>query len=347
MEWEEDILSSLSHENIARIFYPLRLAGKNCVLTMEFIGKNIKDLIPNLNDMEKKVIMYQLACAVSYLQEKRIAHLGLSPNNVYVLEHSGNFIVKLINFQNALRFDNDCEALEFDYNIDGFSAPEVIQEFSEKIAYISSDIYSLGCLFFYIVSGGFKMIQIKYSDQFYKVDARLKMIKDDETFKILFKDLIQKMLVFEHDKRICHHQVKNHPCFWTSKNVTEYFIDTGILIEKDSDYFDFLTKNGKDIIDSDWTKKLEGIVLKVIREIRQKTMKSPSNQDNCYVESAGYLVKIIRNSLVHPTDERVVDIMGTTKEDLMNYWNKKFPNLICFMYNSKLEYDYLCKVHFS
>lgn len=338
MEWEEGMLSTLSHENIARIFYPLKLSEGNSVLLMEYVGKNIKEILRKFNEIDKKIIMYQLASAVSYLQENRIVYLGLCPQNIYVLKNFGNLVVKLINFQNSQIIDNDCEVLDSDCSFDGFSAPEVMQLYKDKNVYLSSDIYSLGCVFFYIITGGCQMTQIKYQSQVEGLPIRMKMIKENATFDILCKDLIYKMLEFEPQKRILHSKVKDHPCFWTVKETVEYFIDIGIFIERDPMYYDFLDKKSNRIFDFDWTEKLEKDVLKVIREIRQKTMKKSTVQDDINGNSVAYLVKIIRNSLAHATDERLVNIMGRSKDDLINYWNRKFPDLIVFLYNSKIEY---------
>ena len=117
------------------------------------------------------------------------------------------------------------------------------------------------------------MIQIKYSNQLDSLAARMKIIKNDTSFKILCEDLIKKMLIFEPNKRISHFDVKNHPSFWTAKHSAEFIIDTAILIEKDAKYFEFLTTNGNFVIDSDWTENIEEIVMKVIREIRQISKK--------------------------------------------------------------------------
>jgi len=347
MEQEETMLSSLSHENIARIFYSLKLTGNKCVLLTEFIGKNIKDVVRGLDEIDMRIIMYQLAKVVSYLQEKRIMYLGLFPKNIFVLENSDYFVVKLINFHNAQRIDSNYKTEDFDKFDDGFSAPEIMNKYSEKTVHLSSDIYSLGCLFFYILSGGFEMIQVTYLSQIDKITARLKIINEDTSFRILCKHLIEKMLVYENDKRISHVEILSHPIFWTSKDAAAFIIETGILIEKDKKYFDYLTTNGERAIAFDWTKKLDGLVIQVLKEIRQNTKKSSSNQDDFNGKKAGYLVKIIRNSLVHATDERLVPMMGTKIEDLLKFWNEKFPLLILFLYNSKLEYNNLCKMHFT
>jgi serine/threonine protein kinase len=337
MEKEEALLSSLSHENIARIFYSIKLTRNEGLLLTEFIGKNVKDYVGRLNEMEMRSIMHQLVMCMSYLQDKRIVYLGLSPKNVYILENSGDLIVKLINFQNALKIDCNGEIFELDEPDEGFSAPEIM-DYMEKTVYLSSDIYSLGCLYFYILSGGYKMTQIKYPIQIEIISSRMKIINEKTTFYILFKHLIEKMLEFNPNKRIQPCDIKNHPSFWTAKESAEFIVQTGILIEKDQKYFDYLNQHGKNVIDSDWTKNLNLHVVQVLKEIRQNSKKSSSSQDDFIATKAGYLVKTIRNTLVHATDERLIPILGTNAENLIKFWNEKFPFLILFLHESKHAY---------
>lgn len=335
MERELSILSGLSHQNIATILYPFDINENECFLVTEKIGTNLKESIGQKNEIQKMKIMQQLTDVTSYLQQNRIVHLELSPRNIYIDNRTDQ--IKLINFHKAQKLQRMFALYEFNDYISGYTAPEVVEQ---KKFFFSSDIYSLGSLFFFIVTNGFEMHQIKYENQAGKITARINTIKDDSTFNVLCKDLIQKMIVYAPNKRISVSTIKNHPWSWSADKMTKLIVDVSKLTEKDSKFISFLFKGSKKVINTDWTLKLERHVIQTLQEIRQTHQTNNGlNQDDIKGTSILSLVRQLRNLHVHASNDKLLKIMGDNDEDFMKYWNGKFPLLINHLYKSKLDYE--------
>ncbi|KAL7034692.1 hypothetical protein ACKWTF_008062 [Chironomus riparius] len=335
MEQELNILSQLSHQNIAIVLYPFDINEKECFLVTEKFGTNLKDSIGRKNYTQKMKIMLQLTDVMSYLQQNRIVHLELSPKNIYIDDETDQ--IKLINFHKSQKLQRQHTVYEFTDYINGYAAPEIIKQ---KKVFLSSDIYSLGCIFFFIVTNGFEMHQMEYENQAGKIAARINTIKDDSAFNVLCKDLIQKMLIFAPNKRISMSKIKEHPWSWSAERMTKLIVDVSKLTEKDSKFTSLLFKGSKKVIDGDWTLKLERHVIQTLQEIRQTYQTNNGlNQDDFKGTSILSLLRQLRNLHVHASNDKLVRIMGDNDEDFMMYWNGKFPLLICHLYKSKLDYE--------
>jgi len=335
METELSILSQLSHKNIASILYPFDINDRECFLVTEKFGTNLRDSIGRKDNSQKMNIMVQLTDLLSYLQQNRIVHLEISPRNVFIDDESNQ--IKLINFYKSRKIERQQVAYEFSHYMNGYAAPEIIMQ---KKAFLSSDIYSLGCLFFFVVTNGFDMIQMEHENQTGKIAARINTIKDNSAFNALCKDLIQKMLIFAPNKRISSSQIEDHPYSWSAEKMTKLIVDVSKLTEKAPKYISFLFKGSKKVISGDWTLKLEKNVIQTLQEIRQTYQTNNGhNQDDIKGTSILSLVRQLRNLHVHASNDKLVRIMGDNDEDFMKYWNGKFPLLISHLYKSKLDYE--------
>ena len=335
METELSMLSQLSHKNIASILYPFNINERECFLVTEKFGTNLRDSIGRKDNTKKMNIMIQLTDVLSYLQQNRTVHLEISPRNVFIDDESNQ--IKLINFYKSRKIERQQVPYEFSHYMNGYAAPEIIMQ---KKAYLSSDIYSLGCLFFFILTNGLDMLQIEYENQTGKIAAIINTIKDDSAFNVLCKELIKKMLIFAPNKRIPMSQIENHPYSWSAEKMTKLIVDVSKLTEKDSKYISFLFKGSKKVINGDWTLKLEKNVIQTLQEIRQTYQTNNGhNQDDIKGTSILSLVRQLRNLHVHASNDKLIRIMGDNDEDFMKYWNGKFPLLICHLYKSKMDYE--------
>lgn len=338
MEAEIKIMSCLTHPNIADIFFKFDTPDDKFMLITEDLGSSLSGLNGSLVFDQKVQIMSQLADVVAYLQKKMIVHLEICPQNVYINNYSDRPIAKLINFHKAQVIKMNCKIYNAKDFIEGFTAPEIIQN---DVCYLSSDIYSLGCLFFFIITEN-SMFQIRNINQGSQVTSRINgAISNKSTSAILCKDLISKMLIAAEQLRISVNEVKLHPFFWSIEKQISLVIDISKMIEKkDSQFNAVLFKGGKRVIGDDWLHKLEEDAVQALQNSRLAHQpKLNANQDELYGKSIVSLVRIIRNHLVHDNSEEIVAIMGKTDEELMTYWNEKFPSLILHLYKSKIDYD--------
>lgn len=158
-EREVQSLASLSHPNIVLAF-DARIVDDSLYLVTEWAeGVTLSDAVKSdgpLPASEVIEIGIQIACGLEYAHNAGIIHRDVKPSNV-VMDDDGH--VKILDLGIArfnLAMDESCSQIEMTQShhligTAGFLAPE--QARSPKQAGVPSDIYSLGCTLFYLLSG--------------------------------------------------------------------------------------------------------------------------------------------------------------------------------------------------
>lgn len=156
---EFKLLSRLSHPHIMTV-YGLALDDKYLPYAVcEFLeGINLRSLLINEKRLEwnraLKIAM-QISQAMQYLHEQGIVHRDLKPDNVMLLELPDPDFVKVVDFGLSRVFDGEDSAsqkLTSTGQLVGSAMYMSPEQFSDK-ADSRSDIYSLGCVLFELLSG--------------------------------------------------------------------------------------------------------------------------------------------------------------------------------------------------
>ena len=258
------------HSNILRYFFKTHVNAFQYIISEHYettLVPYFKDKVYLRIPIEK--VMEDVSKGVHFLNGESIVHLNINPMNVVVACCQDRFIAKLANFTSALKLNGrrsvNISAIP---GIDGFQAPEL---HSHK-ASITSDIYSMGCLFFYLISDGYKMQQVTFSGHEQIITSRLRIIKQDKSSSILCVDLITEMLRYEEMKRINTTLVLQHPFFFTTQQNLILILDAHKLIESKNETFrTLLYKNSRIVIGKtgDWKDKVEVAVLNILINIRK------------------------------------------------------------------------------
>ncbi|QDT08914.1 Serine/threonine-protein kinase PknB [Planctomycetes bacterium K23_9] len=158
-EREVHSLASLSHPNIVTAFDARDVDGELCLVTEWVEGATLSDTVRTrgpLPESEVIEIGIQTAGGLKYAHDAGIIHRDVKPSNL-VIDADGQ--VKILDLGIArlnLEPDRDAsvEPLTQSHQMMGtaeFLSPE--QARSPKRAGVASDIYSLGCTLFYLLSG--------------------------------------------------------------------------------------------------------------------------------------------------------------------------------------------------
>jgi serine/threonine protein kinase/Flp pilus assembly protein TadD len=152
---ERDILSSLEHPNIARLYDAGVDAEGLPYLSMEYVkGQPLLGWCDTkaLGVAERLSLFLQVIDAVKYAHEKHVIHRDLKPSNIFVTE-SGQ--VRLLDFGVAklLQEDGDQTQLSHIYGqalTPDYASPELI---SGAAVDARSDLYSLGMVLYELLTG--------------------------------------------------------------------------------------------------------------------------------------------------------------------------------------------------
>ena len=150
----------------------------------EFIeGTNLKNLI-NENDLEEHEILLIFICilkALISINSKNIMHLDIKPENIVIgIDQK----IKLIGFGKAeYMHDNICKVK----GTSGYMAPEVINYQYNN----NPDIWSLGCLLYFMLEK-----ELPYSNDDYISGFYRDLFHNDENISYNLRYIIKKMLSF-------------------------------------------------------------------------------------------------------------------------------------------------------
>lgn len=162
-ENESRIMAKLNHPFIAQIYEHGLIDQEQPYFTMEYVnGHALNDFCQKyqLTIKEKLQLFMDICSAVAYAHKKGVVHRDLKPNNVMVTFQKNQIIPKVVDFGIASSFFSDIDS-EYLHQKKGqvigtpaFMSPEQLDlnpgnELDER-----SDVFSLGHLFFEILTGG-------------------------------------------------------------------------------------------------------------------------------------------------------------------------------------------------
>ncbi|BEP29286.1 protein kinase domain-containing protein [Helicovermis profundi] len=149
---EYKILNKLAHDALPKVYEIIESIDSTYII-MEFIdGLTIEDAVKKdrrINLEDSIQIMLKVIDVVSYLHKNKVIHRDLKPQNIMITKDKK---VKLIDF-NAARTICEGKTNNSDTIISGtrgYAAPE---QYGFSQTTFKSDIFSLGCTFFYMLSG--------------------------------------------------------------------------------------------------------------------------------------------------------------------------------------------------
>lgn len=155
---EARLAASLQHPNIVTVFDFGVLEDNRPYLVMEFLGgETVEDVLKRSMRMNaaKAVPMFISVCqALAHAHKNGIVHRDLKPGNIMLLkDDTGNEVVKLVDFGIAkpiLEQDSDLTAAGSVIGTPSYMSPE---QCLGKPLDTRSDIYSLGCVMYHVLTG--------------------------------------------------------------------------------------------------------------------------------------------------------------------------------------------------
>lgn len=347
-------LLDLEHPNIVQILFSVDDNGKNYLIT-ELYKHPLRDHIKL--QVPIKFIIGQLSSTVVHMQEKKIVHLDIAPDNIFLNKSDSGVVVKLTNFEHALKITSESVRVSsFNSNNmkSGFTPYEV---YEHLLAFNSSDSWSLGYVLISLMTerGCMKRAQrnaVK-SENLYEaavINSTINAIKNDKNENILCKDLLNKFLTDKINMRITAKEAMQHPFFWSAQQTLYFIVEIASMIESSQKYGgsfhnEIFEGSGKVIgvgRGGEWTNKIPNNLLEEIKKSREafgKNQKVAVKIDVFDRTTITSLIKTIRNMKVHARSPEVSAIVGNDDETFLNYWIERFPLLIMHLHEAKRKYE--------
>lgn len=267
------ILGNLQHKNILHVNVPPEQIEDKHVLITEIFECTLQDAVNK--ELDHKSIMIQLAHAVGYLKDQGIIHLDIAPRNIFIANDGLRKIPKLGNFENS-QFGLEVNDINPRKLSEGFVAPEIL---ARSTAFFGSCLWSLGCVYFYVITKGFKIVESRSSVE-QKVLPRLNAkIQNSSSDNILIKDLLTNILKENHLNRIVAKDIVKHPYFWNTVETLNFLVNVAKTNEKSTDFYNKIRIDQHQVIGHDWTQRIEPELLNLIKRDRKNYKRKFGNGD--------------------------------------------------------------------
>ena len=258
------------------------------------------------------------------LHEAGYRHGDLKPANILISDGC-----KLKISDMGLGRKLELEQHSFSYHTEacgseGWQAPEVIAR-SETRLTKAVDIFSLGCVLYYMMSGG--------AHPFGKRSVRqLNISRDKSDLRYLrhlplAADLVMNCINAHAWRRPEIREVLNHPLFWDPLRTIDFLQNASdrIDVEDPGSELDLAVEAvAKAAIGKDWGSKLDKVLMSDLR--KHRTYRTKSLRD---------LLRVIRNKAHHwrSLPEELQLAMGPYPDGFLRYFVTRYPNLIVQIYN--------------
>ena len=216
---EVAILASLSHPHIVPIidFFD----EKDCYfIVMELMsGGDLFDRIgqkKTYSEADARDLIIKMLKAVAYCHIRHIAHCDMKPKNLLLMSDDNDSYIKLADFGFSARV-HEPKSLSKQCGTPFFVAPEILLR---KGYDQQSDMWSVGCIIFLLLSGNLPFMGRSQKELFRKIVAGKYEFKDADWEGVSddARDLVKRLLVLDPDKRMTATQAVRHPWLKASRD---------------------------------------------------------------------------------------------------------------------------------
>uniref|UniRef100_A0A8C9VF40 Serine/threonine-protein kinase/endoribonuclease IRE1 n=1 Tax=Scleropages formosus TaxID=113540 RepID=A0A8C9VF40_SCLFO len=324
------------HPNVIRYFCTEKerqfqyIAIELCAATLqEYVEQ--KDF--DRHGLEPVMLLQQTMSGLAHLHSLSIVHRDLKPHNILVSMPNAHGRVRAMISDFGL-----CKKLAAGRHsfsrrsgvpgTEGWIAPEVLSEDSKANPTCAVDIFSAGCVFYYVVSEGCHPFgkSLQRQANILLGAYSLDLLQPDKHEDIVAADLILQMLSMEPQKRPSAESVLKHPFFWSLEKQLQFFQDVSDRIEKeplDGPIVRQLERGGRAVVKGDWR---EHITVPLQTDLRKfRSYKGGSVRD---------LLRAMRNKKHHYRElpEDVQQTLGSIPDEFVSYFTSRFPHLLQHTY---------------
>lgn len=324
------------HPNVIRYFCTERdrqfqyIAIELCAASLrEYVER--KDF--DQRGLEPVVLLQQTMSGLAHLHSLNIVHRDLKPQNILVSMPNAHGRVRAMISDFGL-----CKKLAVGRHsfsrrsgvpgTEGWIAPEVLSEDCKDNPTCAVDIFSAGCVFYYVVSEGSHPFgkSLQRQANILLGTYSLDHLQTDKHEDIVARDLVEQMLSMEPHRRPSAESVLKQPFFWSLEKELQFFQDVSDRIEKeplDGPIVRQLERGGRAVVKGDWR---EHITVPLQTDLRKfRSYKGGSVRD---------LLRAMRNKKHHYRElpAEVQETLGSIPDEFVSYFTSRFSHLLMHTY---------------
>ncbi|VDO98820.1 unnamed protein product [Soboliphyme baturini] len=329
-----------THPNVIRYFC-MEADRQFCYIALELCCFTLEEFVENKNmpmscTLNVLHALYETTSGLAWLHDFGMVHRDIKPSNVLFSapDKTGSVRAKISDFGLCKKVSQASVTQSGFAGTLGWTAPEMMQD--QEAVTFAADVFSLGCLFYYALSGGLHAFgdsnhrQVNIIIGHDEIDDTYTLT---ELYKLTFlcaesRCLIKQMVSHSRTSRPSAKEILKHPVFWTSEKRLQFLQDVSDRIENE-DIFSPVVRNlerGSSVVTAnDWRLQLCPALQEDLRKFR--TYRGRSLRD---------LLRAIRNKRHHYQElpEELRTAIGSIPDDFIAYFTDRFPNLIMHVYGA-------------
>lgn len=330
----ELLRESDQHPNVVRYFC-MESDSQFRFIALELCAATLQDYVeghcPYTKSLDPLTLLYQAMSGIAHLHFLDIVHRDIKPHNVLLSQPNAKGEVRAMISDFGLCKKLAAGRISFSRRsgaagTDGWIAPEMLTE--DKRVTCSVDIFSSGCVFYYVLTKGKHPFGDSLRRQANIMAGEHYLNSLPVTDFYVRRDLIESKLNFDPSKRPTAKMVLKHPFFWTREKQMLFFQDVSDRIEKempDSQVVQSLELGGSEVVKKDWRKNITEELQNDLRKFR--TYKGENVRD---------LLRAMRNKKHHYRElpDNVKASLGAVPDQFVFYFTSRFPRLLIHTYNA-------------
>nr|XP_045230525.1 serine/threonine-protein kinase/endoribonuclease IRE1 isoform X2 [Macaca fascicularis] len=285
--------------------------------------------------LEPITLLQQTTSGLAHLHSLNIVHRDLKPHNILISMPNAHGKIKAMISDFGL-----CKKLAAGRHsfsrrsgvpgTEGWIAPEMLSEDCKENPTYTVDIFSAGCVFYYVISEGSHPFgkSLQRQANILLGACSLECLHPEKHEDVIARELIEKMIAMDPQKRPSAKHVLKHPFFWSLEKQLQFFQDVSDRIEKESldgPIVKQLERGGRAVVKMDWR---ENITVPLQTDLRKfRTYKGGSVRD---------LLRAMRNKKHHYRElpAEVRETLGSLPDDFVCYFTSRFPHLLAHTYRA-------------
>ncbi|XP_039205601.1 serine/threonine-protein kinase/endoribonuclease IRE2 isoform X3 [Crotalus tigris] len=327
-----------AHPNVVRYFCT-EADGQFHYIALELCSASLQQYVESSvfpgKDMDPLSLLSQTMSGLAHLHSLSIAHRDLKPCNILISvpDGQGRFRAVISDFGLCKKLQGGHQSFSLGSGIpgtEGWIAPEMLREDAQESPTCGVDIFSAGCIFYYVLSHG----QHPFGHSFHRqanilVGAyQLPRLQQDTHSHLVGRDLIEAMISSDPRLRPSAAQVLRHPFFWGPEKQLQFFQDVSDRLEKE-------------LADGPLVSTLEAESLMVVRGNWQVHLSAPLQADlrkfrRYQGSSVRDLLRAMRNKKHHYYElpSHVQEALGSLPHGFIQYFLDRFPRLLLHTYRA-------------
>ncbi|XP_042545749.1 serine/threonine-protein kinase/endoribonuclease IRE2 [Dipodomys spectabilis] len=320
------------HPNVLRYFCTER-GPQFHYIALELCQASLQEYVekasPGSWGLEPKMVLQQMMSGLAHLHSLHIVHRDLKPGNILITgpDSQGRGRVVLSDFGLCKKLPAGRYSFSLRSGIpgtEGWMAPELLQLPPPDSPTSAVDIFSSGCVFYYVLSGG----NHPFGQSLYRQANILKgapclaHLEEETHDGVMARDLVCAMLSPLPQARPSAPHVLAHPLFWSRAKQLQFFLDVSDWLEKEPEQGPLLTaleEGGHTVVRDNWHQHISAPLQADLRRFR--SYKGTSVRD---------LLRAIRNKKHHYRElpAAVRQALGPVPESFVKYFTQRFPRLL-------------------